>query len=169
MPPPTAREVALQSLYQLEVNPEMDGLDRFLAGRLGAGPLVAFARGLVDGVSARRTTLDEAIDARSDNWRLSRMAATDRAVLRLAAYELYHTDAPGPVVVNEAIELARRYGTDASPRFVAGILGRLLADRDTGTRPEGPSVPSPAAPSTAAQGRPSGEPIHGTVPLRPQG
>ena len=156
-----AREVALQSLYQLEVNPEMDGLDRFLAGRLGAGPLVAFARGLVDGVSARRTTLDEALDARSDNWRLSRMAATDRAVLRLAAYELLHTDTPGPAVVNEAIELARRYGTDASPRFVAGILGRLLADRDAG-------VPA-AAPSTAAQGRPSGEPPHGAVPLRPQG
>ena len=58
------------------------------------------------------------------------MAATDRAVLRLAAFELLHTDVPGPVAVNEAIELARRYGTEASPRFVAGILGRLLADRD---------------------------------------
>jgi N utilization substance protein B len=51
-------------------------------------------------------------------------------VLRIAAFELLHTDVPGPVAVNEAIELARRYGTAASPRFVAGILGRLLADRD---------------------------------------
>ena len=57
------------------------------------------------------------------------MAATDRAILRMAAFELLHTDVPGPVAVNEAIELARRYGTEASPRFVAGILGRMVAER----------------------------------------
>jgi transcription antitermination protein NusB len=56
------------------------------------------------------------------------MAATDRTVLRIAAYELLHTAVPGAVVVDEAIELARRYGTEQSPRFVAGLLGRLLAD-----------------------------------------
>ena len=56
------------------------------------------------------------------------MAATDRTVLRIAAYELLHTYTPPPVVADEAIELARRYGSEASPRFVAGILGRLVAD-----------------------------------------
>ena len=63
------------------------------------------------------------------------MAATDRAVLRIALYELFHTDTPGPVVVDEAIELARRYGNDASPRFVAGILGRFLAEPAGGGAP----------------------------------
>ena len=56
------------------------------------------------------------------------MAATDRTVLRIAAFELAHTDTPPAVVADEAIELARRYGGEQSPRFVAGILGRLLDD-----------------------------------------
>jgi len=96
--------------------------------------LVAFADELVDGVRERQAELDALIDGRSENWRVSRMAATDRAVLRIAAFELFHTDTPGPVVVDEAIELARRYGGEASPRFVAGILGGLLADRDAQRR-----------------------------------
>jgi N utilization substance protein B len=127
-----AREIALQSLYQVEVNPAvgMPQLEGFLVGRLRAPTLVEFARTIVAGVLAERADLDAALDARSENWRVSRMAATDRAVLRIAAYELLHTDVPGPAAINEAIELARRYGTAASPRFVAGILGRLLADRD---------------------------------------
>jgi N utilization substance protein B len=91
---------------------------------------VNFARSLVEGVQAEQATLDAELDARSQNWRVARMAATDRAILRMAAFEILHTDVPGPVVVNEAIELARRYGTEASPRFVAGILGRMLAERD---------------------------------------
>ena len=133
-----AREVAVQSLYQIEANPGTEQeleeralhLERFLQGRLQAAPLVNFARSLVEGVQAEQAALDAELDARSQNWRVSRMAATDRAILRMAAFELLHTDVPGPVAVDEAIELARRYGTEASPRFVAGILGRLLAERD---------------------------------------
>jgi N utilization substance protein B len=74
------------------------------------------------------------------------MAATDRAILRIAVFELLHTDVPGPVAVNEAIELARRYGTEASPRFVAGILGRILAERDGG--------PAAAQPDALSAGQP---------------
>lgn len=127
-----AREVAVQSLYQFEANPgtHPEHLERFLKGRLRAVPLVDFARSLVEGVQAEQAAIDTHLDSLSQNWRVARMAATDRAVLRMAAFELLHTDVPGPAVVNEAIELARRYGTEASPRFVAGILGRLLADRD---------------------------------------
>jgi len=127
-----AREIALQSLYQVEVNPAVGAaqLEGFLVGRLRVPTLVEFARTLVGGVLAERAAIDAQLDARSENWRVARMAATDRAVLRIAAYELLHTDVPGAVAVNEAIELARRYGTAASPRFVAGILGRMLADRD---------------------------------------
>jgi len=66
---------------------------------------------------------------------VSRMAATDRAVLRIAVFEMLHGDTPGPVAVDEAIELARRYGSLESPTFVAGILGGILADRDGRSRP----------------------------------
>ena len=130
-----AREVALQSLYQLDLAGErqpgadrLAAIHRFHRGRLKSGPLVEFADGLVAGVLARRDELDDVIDGKSQNWRLSRMAATDRAVLRIAAFELAHTDTPPAVVADEAIELARRYGGESSPRFVAGIVGRLVAD-----------------------------------------
>jgi N utilization substance protein B len=132
-----AREVALQVLYQAEVNPGTAPHDRvrFLKGRLRSGALVAFAESLVDGVGRHREAIDAVLEARSQNWRVARMAATDRAVLRMAVFEIGHTDTPGPVVVDEAIELARRYGNEHSPRFVAGILGSLIADRPPATAP----------------------------------
>lgn len=132
-----AREVALQSLYQAEFNAAVDPRDRarFHKGRLRSAALIDFADLLVDGVRERQAEIDALLDARSENWRVSRMAATDRAVLRIAAFELAHTDTPGPVVVDEAIELARRYGSEGSPKFVAGILGNLLDSRDGRSRP----------------------------------
>ena len=132
-----AREVALQVLYQAEVNPGTAPHDRvrFLKGRLRSGALVAFAESLVDGVGRHREAIDAVLEARSQNWRVARMAATDRAVLRMAVFEIGHTDTPGPVVVDEAIELARRYGNEHSPRFEAGILGSLIADRPPATAP----------------------------------
>ena len=130
-----AREVALQSLYQLdlagETSPAADRLaaiHRFHRGRLRSRPLVEFADSLVEGVLANREAIDTQVESTSANWRLARMAATDRAVLRIAAFELGHTDTPPAVVADEAIELARRYGGESSPRFVAGIVGRLVAD-----------------------------------------
>ncbi len=130
-----AREVALQSLYQLDLAGEtcpaadrLAAIHRFHRGRLRSRSLVEFADGLVEGVLAQRPALDELVESRSENWRLSRMAATDRTVLRIAAFELGHTDTPPAVIADEAIELARRYGGESSPRFVAGIVGRLVAD-----------------------------------------
>ncbi len=116
----------------MEFNPDAEAVDRarFLKGRLHSGALVAFAESLIDGVCRDRAALDARLEAQSARWRVSRMAATDRNVLRLALHELLHTDTPGPVVVDEAIELARRYGGEASPTFVAGVLGGLLAARN---------------------------------------
>lgn len=137
-----AREVALQALHRMEFNPGFDTLEdgqalkTFLHGRLHSGTLAAFAAGLVHGVARHRAELDAVLDARSTRWRVSRMAATDRTVLRIALHELQHTDTPGAVVVDEAIELARRYGTEASPRFVAGILGSLLETPPAKAGPE---------------------------------
>ena len=80
-----AREIALQALYQLDLNPEVapDDLQRFVSGRLHGGPLVPFALSLVRGVQKRRDELDAHIDARAEHWRVARMAAgiTDCASL----------------------------------------------------------------------------------------
>jgi N utilization substance protein B len=134
-----AREVALQSLFQLDLSAEpspgaerLASIHRFHRGRLRSTPLVAFADSIVEGVVANREAIDKEIDRRSEHWRLSRMAATDRTVLRIAAFELLHTDTPSAVVADEAIELARRYGGADSPRFVSGILGRFVADLAAG-------------------------------------
>lgn len=87
-----------------------------------------FAWELVSEVCSRAACLDERIGARARNWRTSRMAAVDRNVLRLGTYELAHTSTPAPVVMDEAVELARRYGSDTSPGFVNGILDALATD-----------------------------------------
>jgi len=130
-----AREIALQALYRLDMNPGSVAadVDRFIAARLGHPGLVDFAQGLVTGVHDRRIELDALLDGRAEHWRVARMPATDRAILRLATFEMLGGDVPGPVAVNEAIELAKRYGTADSARFVAGVLGRLLADRNAAT------------------------------------
>jgi len=88
----------------------------------------AFARELVGAVSACRTELDALIGAHSRNWRVSRMAAVDRNILRMAVYELRHTDTPVPVVIDEAVDLARRFGNDASPAFVNGVLDAVARE-----------------------------------------
>jgi N utilization substance protein B len=90
---------------------------------------------LVEAVCANAPLLDERIAARARNWRLSRMAAVDRNILRLGTYELGHTTTPAAVVIDEAVELAHRFGSDPSPSFVNGILDALAADlRPRGTR-----------------------------------
>ena len=126
-----AREIAMQALYQIEMHPGADpaGIERFLAGRLRQPGLIRFARELVDGVRGNLAELDAALDARAEHWRVSRMAAIDRTILRIALFEMRHTDTPPAVAADEAIELAKRYGAAPSGRFVAGIVGRLAADR----------------------------------------
>jgi N utilization substance protein B len=86
----------------------------------------AFAEDLARGAWGFREDLDGAITACADNWRLERMAAVDRNVLRLAAFELLHRpDTPAAVVIDEAIEVVRKYGSEQSARFVNGILDGL--------------------------------------------
>lgn len=85
-----------------------------------------FARVLAVGAWEQRATLDPLLDGLASGWSLARMASADRAVLRLGAHEvLCRHDIPVGVSINEAVELAKRYGTDDSPRFVNGILGTL--------------------------------------------
>lgn len=89
-----------------------------------------FARELVEGTLQLREEIDPVLDRLAHGWRLTRMGAADRAILRLAAYEVTERpDTPPSVCINEAVELAKRYGTDNSSRFVNGILGALVRER----------------------------------------
>lgn len=123
-----AREVALQVLYQDDLNPgqSAEREEAFLKSRLrGDAENITFARAIVAGVREKRTEIDAALAARATNWSLSRMAATDRNVLRLGAWEALYSETPAAVAIDEAIELAKRYGDRRSPSFVNGILDRI--------------------------------------------
>jgi N utilization substance protein B len=140
-----AREIVLQLLYEDDLNPDQDRVvaDEFLVKRmLGNRPLVDFARKLYTSVLAHRSELDKLLSRRATNWSLRRMAAIDRNILRLGAYEITQTNTPGRVVINEAVELAKRYGDRQSGQFVNGILDRILhepsptADENQGCPPD---------------------------------
>src|SRR3954471_17118767 len=145
------REIALQVLYQTEQNPgpAPDDVRRFVDRRLlGDKRLVEFAEALIAGVQAHQPRIDALITEVAENWRLDRMAAIDRNILRLGAYEmLFCPDVPTKVAINESLELAKRYSTAQSSRFVNGILDRLqAADAETvATEPE--PIPSPEEPA----------------------
>ena len=87
-----------------------------------------FARRLVAGVASRASELDTLVGQHARNWRVERMAAVDRNVLRLGAFELRETDTPVPVVIDEAVDLARRFGGDTSPSFVNGVLDAIARE-----------------------------------------
>jgi N utilization substance protein B len=123
-----AREVALQLLFQRDHNPTMPraDLERFSADRLRDPALQDFCLSLVDGVLAHQAEIDQKLAAAAENWRLARMSTVDRNLLRLGTFEmLYQKENPPAVVLDEVIELARRFGTGDSSAFVNGVLDRL--------------------------------------------
>ncbi|MCP4189642.1 MAG: transcription antitermination factor NusB [Planctomycetaceae bacterium] len=128
-----AREVALQVLYQDDLNPShsMSASDDFLRSRLNHNQeLVEFGQSLVSGTRRNRPELDTLLVSQADNWSLKRMAATDRNILRMAAFEILYSETPGRVAINEAVELAKRFGSKNSAQFVNGILDGVLKLRD---------------------------------------
>ena len=140
-----AREVALQLLFQADQNKKPmspKAVQKFLTDRmLGDQPSIAFANSLFDGVLLHRTAIDQILVATATNWRLPRMLPSDRNILRLATFELlYRTEVEAvPVILNEAIELAKRFGTADSAKFVNGILDQIAKQRSA------PVPPPPAA------------------------
>ena len=124
-----ARERAVQALYQIDVAAsDLDeALERFWRSFEPVEREVReIAEEYVRGVARFRRAIDDAIEGVSANWRLDRMAKVDRNVLRLAVYELNHkSDVPVKVVLNEAIELGKKYGSESSGAFINGILDRL--------------------------------------------
>jgi N utilization substance protein B len=126
-----AREVVLQLLFQHDFAGAAPGevVDLY-RGHFGEGPLPdEFAVELFLAVAGARDAIDARIVATSDNWRLERMSGVDRNILRLAVHELLSCpDVPPRVAINEAVELAKRYGTGDSSAFVNGILDRIARD-----------------------------------------
>jgi len=126
-----AREIALQTLFLLESDPEQDPKSAlgYLSQEAGAtAPTRAFAGELVEGVLANRAELDSTIREASTNWSLEQMGKVDRMVLRIAIYEIaIARNVPVRAAINESIELAKAYGEADSGRFVNGILGRVAS------------------------------------------
>jgi N utilization substance protein B len=125
-----SRELALQILYALDANPSVgirETLQTFREEQTDVLTRVReFAEGLVQGVQEHREVIDAAIKARSKNWTLVRMPRVDLNVMRMATYELmYRQDIPKKVSINEAIEIARKFGDKESPAFVNGILDEI--------------------------------------------
>lgn len=140
-----AREVVLQMLYQIDVNPDVGGaaVREMIREELPDEDLRTFAWSLFAGVRENRPALDARISAAAENWSLSRMAPTDRNALRLGAFELLFTDTPLRVVIDETIELARRFGTAQSPQFVNGILDKLVPpEKRRAEQPDEPEKPA---------------------------
>jgi N utilization substance protein B len=122
------REWALQFLYQAEFaggrGPEH--LESFWRHFQAEGPPPAYLAELVAGVAAHLVELDALIARYSEHWRVERMNVVDRNLLRLAIFELlYEPEVPPKVVINEAVEVAKRFGTEASGAFVNGLLDRI--------------------------------------------
>lgn len=91
--------------------------------------LVDYASTLVDGIVEHVDALDERISSTAENWTLERMPIVDRNIIRIATYEIvYCDDIPTGVAINEAVEMAKAFGTDESPKFVNGVLGRIATE-----------------------------------------
>ena len=144
------REVALQVLYQVEQNPGVapEEVSRFIQRRLLSDrKLSEFTEGLISGVKEHQERIDALISEVAENWRLDRMAAIDRNILRLGVYEvMFCPEVPARVAINEALELAKRYSTAQSSRFVNGILDRVLQWQVPG--PQVGPEPAPDEPSS---------------------
>jgi transcription antitermination protein NusB len=119
-----SREFAMQMLFQWDVSrQDPEKLEsRFWKGAKGTDSTRNFANQLFEGAANEVVVLDEIIGKHAENWRFERLAAIDRAILRLAIHELRATDTPPKVVLNEAVELAKKFSSEESGSFVNGIL-----------------------------------------------
>lgn len=138
-----AREIVVQSLYQMEMNlveseeaisilleeaSEENETERVIKDEI---KLKEYVLELVNGTWNNKVAIDELLGHYLVGWQISRLSRVDRQVLRLATYEMvYQEDVPAKVVVNEAIDLAKHFGTEDSGKFVNGVLGKMIGDLD---------------------------------------
>ena len=124
------RELALQALYAVDLNPneKMEPLRLVRENARVPAPARAFAEELVTGVQVNREEIDRMINVQSKNWVITRIARVDLNILRIATFELlYRSDIPKNVTINEAIEVAKKFGTDESPAFINGNLDEIAS------------------------------------------
>lgn len=135
---PIAREMAFRILFQIDVgkNPWQDALKRTIEETDLSDKSLEFLEKLVKGTIEHLKEIDQEIVKYSREWTLERMANTDRNILRMAIYEIkYVEDVPPGVTINEAVELAKRYGDEESGKFVNGILGQFLRETAPDSNP----------------------------------
>ncbi|HZX49143.1 MAG TPA: transcription antitermination factor NusB [Nitrospirota bacterium] len=125
-----SREYALQMLYQYDVSHQSAGLaDGFWEDKEVMENIKEFANHLVDGVIKNIDKIDDMIRLSASNWSIDRMAVVDRNILRISVFEMFYIqDIPVKVTINEAIEIAKRFGEGESGSFVNGILDRIVKD-----------------------------------------
>lgn len=123
-----AREFAMQMLFQWDMSQQDPAKleARFWKGARAADKTRAFANQLFEGTAKEVGALDEIIAKHCQNWRFERLAAIDRAILRLAIHEMTAADTPPKVVLNEAVELAKKFSSEESGAFVNGVLDSAL-------------------------------------------
>jgi N utilization substance protein B len=134
---PISRRQARKRAVEIMYEAAQRGSDAvtLLAGRVGSvdvDPIADYTISLVEGVTARKSSIDELLAEHAQGWTLDRMPPVDLAVLRVGVYELlWSSDVPDPVAIDEAVGIAKELSTDDSPRFVNGVLGRIgtIADR----------------------------------------
>ena len=131
----TARSKARKRAVDLLYEADLRGRDPLatLADRrdLATPPINPYTAELVEGVAAHQAGIDKILGDYAEGWTVARMPGVDRAVLRMGVFELlWRDDVPVAVAIDEAVELAKTLSTDESPRFVNGILARVLRDRD---------------------------------------
>jgi N utilization substance protein B len=139
------REAALQFLFSRDLNPSMKpegpAAVAFWNLRTAKPRVREFATELLNGLLPHLPEIDEKIASAADNYAFARLAAVDRNLLRLAVFEiLFRDDIPAPVSINEAVEIAKDFGTDESPRFINGVLDRIRKLAET---PQKTSTPEP--------------------------
>jgi len=130
-----SRELALQVLYQEELAGQTGLLDfaEFCTHFQVNKKTIPYAGKLLEGVRDNRDEINQLISRHAENWRLERMSVIDRNILRLAVYELHYQDeVPTSVVINEAVEIAKRYSTDDSGPFINGILDSMAGKEKSG-------------------------------------
>ena len=140
-----ARRVTLETLYEYDIanHPPGEILQRRLAENYMEQAGVEFASQLVQGIIGHQEDMDMLISRYAPEWPLDQMAVIDRNILRIAIFEfLIDGSTPVKVAINEAVELAKTYGSDSAPRFINGVLG-TLADKTTELRKELLMVPLP--------------------------
>jgi transcription antitermination protein NusB len=137
------REAAVQFLFSNDLNLGADESDwrAFWSLHTANGFVRKFCMQLVDGVERNREAIDDRIRAVAENYALDRLSTVDRNILRVAVYEMFHcTEVPPIVAINEAIEIAKRFGSEESGRFVNGVLDRLKGDLTRPLRDPAPTV-----------------------------